>query len=574
LKAKSIFLKLFFLFLTSAMLTAAFFVVLNSRNIKKNNIEIFTRELTASAKIMRLSIISLLKSAPGGDVDAFVKKSAEGSGTRITVVLKDGVVVADSEASIHNIGSHLSRSEIDAALSSNSPASAIRRSNTLNTDLLYVAVPLVERDNVPFAVLRLSVPLKGITALSYEFISKNYAAFFAVALFAGMLSFFISRYFGKKVEELSLAFEELARGNFNIRLDIQTNDELGRLAGTFNEMSGQMGETFKKLSASSDELNKIINSVSDGIMVTGSNGKILLTNPSFEKFFPYKRQSETFYWQAVTGKFFAEHMARAGETGAQFVFERMQKHYLCTIAPIEQGKGFVTVFCDISGMKNLESFKKDLVSNVSHELKTPLASIQAYTEFLETETDPAQIKNYAAVISRNTARLSNIVNDLLTLSEIEHKETLNIEEFDFTEITGEMSDMFGARAKAKNINLVFDCPQGVKVKADKFRLSQALLNIIDNALRYTETGGITVSAACGGGNITVTVADTGAGIPSEHMGKIFNRFHVADKSRSRKTGGTGLGLSIVKHIVSLHGGAVSVESAVGKGSVFKIVLPQ
>ncbi|MCL2389629.1 MAG: HAMP domain-containing protein, partial [Elusimicrobia bacterium] len=492
-------------------------MVLNSHSIKRNNIEIFTRELTATAKIISAHITYLLKTAPHNQVDAFVKNSTADSNMRITVIMQGGQVIADSAVDITNFGfdSHIARAEIEEAFADNL-YTVVRHSNTLNKELLYVALPLHNNEGDVFAVLRLAMPLQSITYLSYDFILKNYGAFIVVGIAAFLLSFLISRHFGKKIEELNQAFGELSKGNFNIRLDIQTNDEFQKLSTTFNEMSEQMRKTFQETNASKDELNKIINSVSDGIMVTGSDGKILLANPGFKKFFPYNQALNPFYWQVVTGKQFSVHMSAAGAAGAQFVLEHLQKHYLCTIAPVQLSNSFVSVFHDISGMKNLENFKKDLISNVSHELKTPLSSIKAYAEFLETETDPEQIKNFSAVISRNTARLSNIVNDLLTLSELEHSETLNIETFKLTEVFNEIAGTFTSKAKAKNINLVLNCCDKIEIKADKFRLSQALLNTIDNALRYTEAGTVTANTDKTGSGLTITVRDTGIGIQDQH----------------------------------------------------------
>lgn len=566
MKRNSIFFKLFVLFLVSFLAASAFFVLLNNRNIKQNNIKIFTKELTATSKIISSHITNLLQTKPE-TLDAFVKNAVLGTSVRITVIERGGGVIADSESNPTKMDNHLNRGEVEQAFL-NKEAFALRRSYTLNTDFLYTAVPLVS-DGKVLAVLRLSVPLEAVSVFSYDFISKNYTALIFAALIAFAASLIISKYFGKKIAATEQAFCRLEKGDFNIRLNFQTGDEFQTLSATFNKMSEQMERSFKKIENSRDELDKIINSVTDAIMVTDANGKILLSNLSFKNFFPGAARGEMFYWQIINDKQFVKHIT---EKTPQFVFEYLGKHYLCTAASISTSGSFVTVFHDITDMKNLENFKKDLIASVSHELKTPLSSIKAYTEFLETETSPEQIKRYVSVISRNTARLSNIVNDLLTLSEIENSQNLKFETFKLSEIFNEMSTLFSQRAKSKGIVLHFT-GGGVEVKADKFRLEQAVLNLIDNALRYTETGTVTVSANADKGNAVITVEDTGIGIDAAHLERIFDRFYVADKSRSRKTGGTGLGLSIVKHIIALHGGVVTVASTPLKGSVFTITLP-
>ncbi|MDR3112192.1 MAG: HAMP domain-containing histidine kinase [Elusimicrobiota bacterium] len=219
------------------------------------------------------------------------------------------------------------------------------------------------------------------------------------------------------------------------------------------------------------------------------------------------------------------------------------------------------------------NLKKSLVSNASHELKTPLASIKAYLEFLEEESNPQEQKKHIEVIGRNVKRLSNIVNNLLTLAEIESSEKLDLQDIMLKSLFEEMKSLFEDKANAKKISLVFKCSDDIVLKADRFRLEQVLSNLIDNALRYTEKGYIFVTAQKNKNVLNIEVKDSGIGINSKQIEKIFDRFYVIDKSRSRKTGGTGLGLSIAKHIVELHNGTIKAFSNHGKGSSFLIKFP-
>jgi two-component system phosphate regulon sensor histidine kinase PhoR len=229
---------------------------------------------------------------------------------------------------------------------------------------------------------------------------------------------------------------------------------------------------------------------------------------------------------------------------------------------------------DITHIKKLGQVKKDFVTNVSHELRTPLTAIKGYVETLETEIGPEQ-KGYVDIIKRNIERLINIVTDLLTLSQVEEKSVaLEIEEVDVRTLAEYAFKIFEPRAREKNLSMELRAePHLPRLKGDPFRLEQLLINLIDNAVKYTERGTITISLRPQNNNVIFEVQDTGTGISQEHLDRIFERFYVVDKSRSRKMGGTGLGLSIVKHIVQLHNGQIQVESSPGKGTKFTVILP-
>jgi two-component system phosphate regulon sensor histidine kinase PhoR len=229
------------------------------------------------------------------------------------------------------------------------------------------------------------------------------------------------------------------------------------------------------------------------------------------------------------------------------------------------------VLHDITEMKQIEHIKKDLAVNVSHELRTPLTAIKGFTETLMDEAGPSS-QEYLRIIHRHTERLITMVNDLLILSEMEEKPSLALEDVNICDLMKGLMAIYEPRIKAKGLALNVRCP-AITIKADPFRLEQLLTNLIDNALKYTEKGEISVTVEIQGDVVTISVKDTGVGIPSEHVSRIFERFYVVDKSRSRSMGGTGLGLSIAKHIATLHGGRIEVASTPYMGSTFTVTLP-
>jgi two-component system phosphate regulon sensor histidine kinase PhoR len=246
----------------------------------------------------------------------------------------------------------------------------------------------------------------------------------------------------------------------------------------------------------------------------------------------------------------------------------------CNAVFLDKRDEVVVTCIDITRIKTIETIKKDFVDNVSHELNTPLAAIKGYAETLEDEVAP-QHRSYLGIIKRNTDRLISIVQDLLSLSELEDKGlTPHFDAVDVQTLLNNVVKFYEETIRQKGLKLQIQADEQLPViRGDAFKLEQLLLNLLDNAVKYTEKGTISISISLEEGDIRIDVADTGIGIPEESSGRIFERFYVVDKSRSKKVGGTGLGLSIVKHIVQMHGGSIRVESTAGEGSTFVIRLP-
>ena len=257
------------------------------------------------------------------------------------------------------------------------------------------------------------------------------------------------------------------------------------------------------------------------------------------------------------------------------ILELNNRIFLCSATSLKSKEEIVLVFHDITEIKEIEKMKRDFVANVSHELRTPLTAIKGFVETLLDEEKDLNKKHYLKIIQRHTDRLINIVKDLLLLSQLEERRSkLEIEDVNLKRLLEDISKMFIEKIKQKKLKLKIEIQKDLPlVKADPFKLEQMFINLIDNAIKYTDKGEIKISIEQIDNLIKIVVADTGIGISEKHLSRIFERFYVVDKSRSRRYGGTGLGLSIVKHVVLLHNGKIEVKSKKNKGTKFTIYLP-
>jgi two-component system phosphate regulon sensor histidine kinase PhoR len=314
----------------------------------------------------------------------------------------------------------------------------------------------------------------------------------------------------------------------------------------------------------------------EGILVLDRTGKIVLSNESFKAIVGQSSVEGKYSWEVVRTSPFVELVRKVKEekksSHAEIIFG--ERNVLCRASYLPSQEGVVVTFYDITEMQNLARIKRDFVLNVSHELRTPLTAIRGYAETLEAEVEEKG-RSYLTTILKHTDRLIQIVEDLLVLATLEEKgAALQVEAVNLREIAENVFRIFEPRAREKNLFLRLRAAEALPaVPADAFRLEQMLVNLVDNAIKYTERGGVEVSLNKGAEGVVIEVTDTGIGIPEEDQKRIFERFYVVDKSRSRKLGGTGLGLSIVKHIVTLHGGKIQLRSTPGAGSTFTIVLP-
>jgi two-component system phosphate regulon sensor histidine kinase PhoR len=384
------------------------------------------------------------------------------------------------------------------------------------------------------------------------------------------------------------AAARIGHGSNKAKIPVVSKDEIGMLATVLNEMSERIEDQVYRLSAEKQRLDTILNSMGEGIMVTTPDGVITLINPAFRALFAITGSVEGKKLVEISrhpdlqeafndlGKPDVDELVR--EISIQPNGITLFTHWV----PLKVDgvmQGIVAVFHDISDLKKAENMRKDFVANVSHELRTPVTIIKGYAETLldgALESDPARAIRFVEIISSHSDRLANLVNDILTLSSLETKEALlELNPMDVSGTIAKACMLLQERAAQKDIAIINESVGGAlpRVMADQGRLEQVMVNLLENAIKYTSDGGtVRLFTEDDGAFIKVSVADTGIGIPFKDLPRIFERFYRVDEARTREQGGTGLGLAIVKHIVQLHGGNVSVTSESGKGSIFSFTV--
>lgn len=507
---------------------------------------------------------------------------------RVTLIDATGKVLGDSSLSteaLKSIENHLDRPEVQAALNEKIGRSR-RFSTTLKYELLYTAARF-ETDS-GYAFVRLALPLSEVEDTLQKINKVLVIALFSALIAAGVVSFIVSFFISRPIRDIAFMAQSIARSDFSRKIRIRTNDELEDLANAFNFMVRQVKMRINEVTTGKSRLEAVLLSMFEGVMVVDSKGEILLMNEPLCDFLGVsenpekKRPLEVVRSVEIQGLVDRALERNEGVDRFELFLKVPEEKFLFIHATpvVRDGKtdGAVLVFHDVTELRKLERVRRDFVANVSHELRTPLTSIKGYSEtLLDGAIDDAEnARDFVEIIYDDACRLSRMVADLLDLSKIESEglslDKTQIHIYEITEkvITG-LNQKAGSKEIKVNNSIAKDCPI---VEADEHLVAQVLVNLIDNAIKYTMFGGkVEVSAEVIDGFLKVGIKDSGIGIPEEDLARIFERFYRVDKARSRRLGGTGLGLSIVKHIVQLHGGAVSVESEFNKGSVFSFTLP-
>lgn len=410
---------------------------------------------------------------------------------------------------------------------------------------------------------------------SYELASPFYFLLISAAVFLCLvICYFYLSSILKPLETAASKIAELAAGEFP-ELHELTKKEYLELYRDINVLALRLQKYENKLSKQKEGFNIIIESIKEAIWIQNKKGVITTSNRSFNDLVQQQSRDQ-YFWNVIRIKEIYDVADRIYHQAAS-VTEDINfdnKHYLCSTSYSSLTEETVFILYDITEFRKLETIKKDFILNVSHELRTPLTSIKGYLETFEEEISNEQ-KSYIDVIRRNTDRLIRIVNDLLTLSRLEHDSSLELENIVIKDMLHNLSHIFEHRIRSKGLTLTtFINTEKTYFQADRFKIEQALINLLDNAIKYTEKGEIRIAVQEDKTYFIFKISDTGMGIQEEHLSRLFERFYVVDKSRSRRLGGTGLGLSIVKHIVNLHKGSIEVDSELEAGTEFIIHLPK
>lgn len=515
--------------------------------------------------------------------DIFSKKIQ----ARITFIDKDGWVVGDSEADINKMDNHGNRPEVIEARQGKIGISK-RYSKSLEYEMIYVAIPVDNKSN-RLDIIRLSVPLKDISeyySLMYKYIFLSIIAGLLVAIFVG---YRYVRSVTKPIKELTIATRKISGGNFGELVKVRTEDEIGLLADNFNKMSLKLRDTINELLDKNTKLKAILSSMINGVIALDNNKRIILVNPMAEKMLGIKEADVRNKYVSEVLKDLEENIYELLNTKIQSKFEIEVKEpnskiFNVYINPIKLTNdpnrviGVLVIIQDITDIRRLERMRKDFVANVSHELKTPLTSIRGFVETLKSgAVEDKEIRNkFLDIIDIETSRLTNLIEDLLLLSQIENSNEMTKKDIiDVNKSIEEVIQILGGLANKKGVHLIEKVNRNLPyLSGNRGWFKQMLINLIDNGIKYTPEGGtVTVTAYSTKNRLVIKISDTGIGIDEKHLSRLFERFYRVDKARSRKVGGTGLGLAIVKHIVLAFKGEISVKSKVNKGTEFIVSFP-
>jgi two-component system phosphate regulon sensor histidine kinase PhoR len=559
-----------------------------SRTLKQFYLEERAADLEARARLFETQILAHLSPLNTDAIGQLCRRTGEQAATRITVVLPSGRVIGDSEEDPATMDNHVDRPEIREALRGGVGIST-RYSRTLGKDMMYVGIPLKE-DSYIIGVLRTSVPLTSIDEALRSIEMKIVVGGLLIALFAAILSLWVSRPISRPMEEIKKGAESFARGEFEKRLPVENSEEIGSLSETMNQMAVELQERIRKMTKQRNELEAVLSSMLEGVIAVDDDERIISMNQAAGEMLdvhPSEVQGRTIQeiirnidLQALAGK------ALSGEEPVEedvilYAEEERVLNGHGTALYDEDGHrmGALLVLNDVTRLRRLENIRRDFVANVSHEIKTPVAAIQGFVETLKDGAmeDPEDAERFLGIIEKHVGRLNAIIEDLLSLSRIEQEE----ENQEIILSKGPIRDVLSAaiqvsqiKATPKNIRMTLSCSKDLMGNINPPLLEQAVVNLLDNAIKYsTQDSTVHVEAKQADGEITIIVRDQGCGIEKTHIPRLFERFYRVDKARSRKLGGTGLGLAIVKHIAQAHHGRVTVVSTPGKGSIFSLHLP-
>ena len=527
---------------------------------------------------------STLQGHSPGDYQSIVEDLADRAQARLTVIDGDGIVLADSEADPLRMENHASRPEFVESLQGRTAVSR-RFSSTVGSEFLYAAVPM----NGGGAV-RLALPLAEVNAMVAASRGSITKVILLIVVPLIVATAWAARRISRQLSRIVHLSNEIADGNFDSSVSVpKPGDlrELNDLTSSLQTTAGKLRSTFNQLHEERSRFAATVNGIGEGILVADRRRSIVLFNPAITHMFPdepVRTGVSLDNWSNKTlRKIFDDAIRESKQCSTELsVQEPVHRSWRVSCAPIMSRKGKIqavaAVFHDITELEHVEQMRRDFVINVSHELRTPLASITGYAETLLDGAihDPVNNQRFVRILWQNAQRLSQLTSDLLTLSQIEGK----AREFEFRRHSlGKLLRIAaeGIRPviERRELQLTVDpVSNEVTVECDASAVQQVLSNLLDNAAKYTSTGGsIALGVLERETELHVYVRDTGFGIAEEHIPRLFERFYRVDKARSRELGGTGLGLAIVKHLVQAHNGRVWVTSEVGKGSSFVFALP-
>lgn len=573
------------------ILAALLFITgLTSNTVGRLYSEHILKSLEAQAGLAREMLLAMPELAADPDgARALCGRIHRITGTRVSLVLPSGAVLADTDSPPEGLDNHLDREEIREALSFGSGKSE-RFSATLRQSMIYKALAVPGPPDPPLAVVRLSMPVTEAKAALGRVRLIVLAAGGLASLLAVAVSVAVSRFISRPLNDMKAGMQRYAQGDFSHPIRLARPVEIASLCEAMNGMAEQLDDRIRTIIKDRNQQEAVLSSMVEGVIAVDNQGRIVSHNDAAVRLtgIPFGAAPGALLRDVAAGTPLHQFVAqildsarpRESEFGSLSQGGRiLQVHGSVLRDARGQGMGAVVVLNDVTRLRRLEQVRRDFVANVSHELRTPITSIKGFVETLLDGAldDPADARHFLEIVAKQSDRLNAILGDLLTLSRIEEgeeKASIELEVATVRDTLENAVQLCAKKAAAKEIDLVLECGGEIRARINPSLLEQAVSNLIDNAVKYSPAGSrVLVAAGAGAEGLSVRVEDRGCGIAAEHVPRLFERFYRVDKARSRSLGGTGLGLAIVKHVVTAHGGRVSVQSVPGEGSTFSIHLP-
>lgn len=551
---------------------------------KEKELQDDARILIESSNLEKSTDLQIQKEKLQKQLGTFNKKVA----ARITIINKNGKVLADTKKDPTKLENHMNRPEVKAILKNDKNLGvATHQSHTLGYGMLYVAVP-IKHVNQTTGVVRVSVSLASVEKAVSHF-WENLAIIFSFAIvIIACISFLIARKITKPVKEIIEVSEDLAQHRYDSRIRGRASGELQNLAISVNKLAESLESQMQAIKQNEQRLNAVLQNLVSGVMLINNDKLVIMTN---------KMMYQLLDTPSITGKYYYEVIKSFALTQLVDVAiqtKSMQREEItlyfpkemildANVSPILNDEGEITglilLLHDITQIKHLENVRTEFVTNVSHELKTPVTALKGFAETLLDGAmyDEKLLKKFLTIMKDESDRLHRLILDILALSRIEqHALPMNIEVVDVYQSLNEAAETIIESAKQKNIELQLpENTKPIKLEIDNDKLKQIFINLLSNAIAYTpDNGKVKASIEENDHEVIFEVTDNGIGIPAKEIDRIFERFYRVDKARSRHSGGTGLGLSIVKHLTEDLGGTIQVKSIEGEGTTFTIHLPK
>jgi two-component system, OmpR family, phosphate regulon sensor histidine kinase PhoR len=559
-----------------------------SRSMRDFYLSQIHRNLLNQSQLLKDQFLPLLEPGRYAELDRYCKQAGRRVPTRLTVILPDGTVVGDSEARPAQMENHGNRQEIIQALKGTMGATT-RFSETMERHMMYVALPVRQGQTVR-GIVRVSIAIDDVDAQLRTLQIQFLVGGIIIAMVVSGVCLVISRRITRPMGIMRRSAERFAGGDLSHRLHPPDTIELAALAEAMNQMAQELEHRIQTVINQRNETQAVFSSMVEGVVALSPEEQIMALNAAAARLL--NRPEEELKGRSIQEVMRNHDLHRMvqitlvddTQTEGDITLYQNGEQILgvrCTPLLSADGEslGIVMVMNDVTQLRRLENMRTDFAANVSHEIKTPLTAIQGFVETLANESmdDTEQIRRFLNIIQKHVIRLSTIIDDLMELSRLEQDNDtvrLRCRSSRIAERINAAIQLCEKTAKEKNITLESHAGPNLKANIDPDMIEQALINLVDNAIKYSP-GGSTVSirARRTAHEIRISVRDQGIGIPQKHLPRLFERFYRVDKARSRKMGGTGLGLAIVKHIVQAHGGRVSVESVQGEGSAFTLHLP-